>query len=98
MSLPDTEKGNTRASGEAEDISSEGTKQPQGTFKDYLVPKAITCALQFADQIVVENIQLRRQVRLEFERCRSRGEHRRWRRFTFDDPSFWAIRDKIQCI
>lgn len=41
MSLPDTEKEKSLASGEAEDVIPQEGKQAEGSFKDYLVREAL---------------------------------------------------------
>lgn len=46
MSLPETEKEQCLASNEAEDALPQEEKQPEGSFKDYLVRKALSCGLQ----------------------------------------------------
>ncbi len=45
MSLPETEKEKNLASSEAEDVLPQ-EKQPEGSFKDYLVREALLCGLQ----------------------------------------------------
>lgn len=46
MSLPEPEKEESLASGEAEDVLPHEEKQPEGSFKDYLVRKALFCGFQ----------------------------------------------------
>ena len=46
MSLPETETEKSLASGEAEDVLPQEGKQPEGSFKDYLVRGALSCGLQ----------------------------------------------------
>lgn len=49
MSLPETEKEKSLASGDAEDVLSQEGKQPEGkegSFKDYLVREVLPCRLQ----------------------------------------------------
>ena len=41
MSPPDTEKEKSLALGEAEDVLPQEEKQPEGSFKDYLVREAL---------------------------------------------------------
>ena len=46
MSLPETEKKKSLASSEAEDVLPQEKKQPEGSFKDYMVREALSCGLQ----------------------------------------------------
>jgi hypothetical protein len=46
MSLPETEKEKGLASSEAEDVLPQEEKQPEGSFKDYLVREALSRGLQ----------------------------------------------------
>ena len=53
MSLPEIEKQNGLALSEAEDVLPQEEKQPEGSFKDYLVRESLSSSLQ-------EHSQLRR--------------------------------------
>lgn len=46
MSLPETEKKNSLASSEAEDVLPQEEKQTEGSFKDYLVREELSCRPQ----------------------------------------------------
>ena len=46
MPLSETEKEKSLASSEAEDVLPQEEKQPEGSFKDYLVREAPSCGLQ----------------------------------------------------
>ena len=46
MSLPETEKGKSLASSEAEDVLPQEEKQQEGSFKDYLVREALSRGLR----------------------------------------------------
>ena len=46
MSPPETEKEQYLASSEAEDVLPQEEKQPEGSFKDYLVRETLSCGLQ----------------------------------------------------
>ena len=45
MSSPETGKEKSLASSEAEGVLPQEEKQPEGSFKDYLVREALTCGL-----------------------------------------------------